>query len=36
MPDLTMCKGKDCEIKNSCYRIKAIPDNYLQSYFFKK
>ncbi len=33
MPDITMCKGKDCEIKNSCYRYKAIPDNYLQSYF---
>lgn len=33
MPDLTMCKGKNCEIKNSCYRFKAIPDNYLQSYF---
>lgn len=33
MPDLTMCKGKFCEAKNTCYRFKAIPDNYLQSYF---
>ena len=33
MPDITMCKGKGCNMTNSCYRFKAIPNKYGQSYF---
>ena len=32
MADITMCLGKDCEIKHQCYRYTATPSNY-QSYF---
>lgn len=32
MPDITMCKGTDCPIKNQCHRFIAEPDVY-QSYF---
>lgn len=32
MPDITMCKGKDCWQKYSCYRFNAKPDS-MQSYF---
>jgi len=33
MPDITMCKGEGCTIKETCYRYKATPDEYGQSYF---
>ena len=33
MTDLTMCKGKGCKTKNTCYRYTATPNDYLQSYF---
>ena len=33
MPDITMCLGTNCVIKEDCYRYKATPDEYLQSYF---
>jgi len=33
MPDITMCRGDDCPLKEQCYRYKAKPDEYLQSYF---
>jgi hypothetical protein len=32
MPDITMCKGEGCPIKNNCYRNIAKPSEY-QSYF---
>jgi len=32
MPDITMCKGKDCEAKVTCYRFTATP-SMRQSYF---
>lgn len=32
MPDITMCPGEECPIKNTCFRYKCIPDTY-QSYF---
>ena len=32
MPDITMCPGKDCPLKETCYRYKAKPSDY-QSYF---
>ena len=32
MPDITMCEGKGCLIKNHCYRYTTNPSEY-QSYF---
>ena len=32
MADITMCKGKGCTMKETCYRYKA-PKEYYQSYF---
>ena len=32
MPDIAMCSGKDCPLKDSCYRYTSKP-SYLQSYF---
>lgn len=34
MPDITMCEGTNCPLKENCYRYKAKPDIY-QSYFIK-
>jgi hypothetical protein len=34
MPDITMCNGVGCEIKEICYRYKATPSEFRQSYFF--
>jgi hypothetical protein len=31
MPDIAMCKNPNCEIKNTCYRFLAKPDD-MQSY----
>lgn len=33
MPDITMCNGGDCVVKEECYRFKATPSQYQQSYF---
>lgn len=32
MPDISMCNGDKCTIKETCYRFKAIPSE-MQSYF---
>jgi hypothetical protein len=32
-PDIAMCLGTDCPHKESCYRYKAKPNEYRQSYF---
>ena len=32
MPDISKCEGKDCPIKENCYRFKAIPNPLWQSY----
>jgi len=32
MPDISMCTGKDCKVKESCYRFTATPSDYWQSY----
>ena len=32
MPDISMCKGKDCPLKETCYRYTAESSDY-QSYF---
>jgi len=31
-PDITMCKGAGCPVRENCYRYKAEPSEY-QSYF---
>lgn len=36
MPDITMCKGNDCQLKQNCYRYKAEPSKYYQTYFSKE
>lgn len=33
MPDITMCKGEGCPIKNHCYRYTTKPSEFMQSYF---
>lgn len=33
MPDITMCKGYNCPKKEKCFRHKAVPTEYWQSYF---
>lgn len=33
VPDITMCKGTGCPLRNSCYRFTATPNEYRQSYF---
>ena len=35
MPDITMCTGVGCPLKETCYRYKAKPDEYWQSFFMK-
>ena len=32
MPDITMCEGTNCPVKERCYRFTAKPNEY-QSYF---
>lgn len=33
MPDISMCMGGECPKKSTCYRFKAKPCEYRQSYF---
>ena len=33
MPDITMCSGIDCPLKENCYRYTAQPSKYRQSFF---
>jgi hypothetical protein len=33
MPDISMCNGKGCPSANECYRFRATPNEYRQSYF---
>lgn len=33
MPDITMCMDMTCSQKETCYRYKAKPNEYRQSYF---
>jgi len=33
MPDITMCSGKNCEMREICYRYTAEPSKFRQSYF---
>lgn len=33
MPDITMCRGEGCPMKDTCYRYRATPSEYVQAYF---
>lgn len=33
MPDITMCTDKKCKLYRKCYRYRALPNPYWQSYF---
>jgi uncharacterized OB-fold protein len=33
MPDISMCEGKNCPIKENCYRHRAMPTPMRQAYF---
>jgi hypothetical protein len=33
MADITMCKGQDCPLRESCYRYTAQANPFRQSYF---
>jgi hypothetical protein len=33
MPDITKCKGDNCDKKESCYRFTSKPSEFRQSYF---
>lgn len=35
MPDISMCTGVGCPLKETCYRYKAKPNEYWQSFFMK-
>jgi hypothetical protein len=34
MPDITMCNGVGCEIKEICYRYKATPSEFMTEPIF--
>jgi hypothetical protein len=33
MPDITLCEGHECPLKESCYRFTAIASPMRQAYF---
>ena len=35
MPDISMCQGTNCNIKDNCYRFKAKASEFRQSWFCK-
>lgn len=35
MPDIALCEGTGCPLKEKCYRYKATPSKYRQSYFYE-
>lgn len=35
MPDITMCSGDNCPLKEKCYRYTANPNDLRQSYFME-
>ena len=35
MADITMCSGDGCTIKESCYRFKALVNEFRQSFFME-
>jgi hypothetical protein len=37
MPDIIMCSGEGCpeKVRENCYRYRAVPNPYRQSYFME-
>ena len=35
MPDITMCHGFECPVKEKCKRFSAKPDEHWQAYFLE-
>ena len=35
MADICMCSGKDCPVKEKCYRFTSLVNEYGQSYFLE-
>lgn len=33
MPDISLCSGNNCNLKENCYRYLATPKPFWQSYF---
>ena len=33
MTDITMCKSRNCPLRETCYRYTAAPNPYRQAYF---
>lgn len=33
MPDISMCLGNGCPLKQTCYRYRAKPNEFRQTYF---
>jgi len=33
MPDITMCEGIECPMRDACYRYTATPSDFDQYYF---
>lgn len=33
MPDISLCSGTNCNLKENCYRYKSTPKPFWQSYF---
>lgn len=33
MPDISMCPGNDCPMKEKCWRFTATPDPWRQAFF---
>ena len=36
MADITMCKGRDCDMRESCLRYTAAPGPHGQEYFIQE
>ncbi len=36
MPDISMCKGINCKIREDCYRYTASPSEYHQAYIISE
>ena len=32
MPDISMCKNKECKFKKDCHRFTAKPSEFMQTY----
>ena len=35
MADITKCEGKDCPLKETCYRFTVTANEFRQSYFIE-